>query len=239
MKVKVTLPAKLQKIFDQPLIKGFGLPVLLIILSFILLLFAVRPAVGKVKSLRREQVVVQQSLSALTAKVEQLESFASQAEALDGEFKRFDQAVPSESNVPTLLTQTQAIATTSGVSITAMQFGGEGGVAAGTVETGQLWSSEVRVKLVVEGSFDNVVKLLQTLESASRLIDVETLSYSTQTGAEGGGAVLAAELTLVSYYTAKPVLLPETPLTFSFTDPSFVLYAQVLLRLTPYETQIP
>lgn len=235
MMPKLSLLAGLKKLVDHPLVKGYGLPVGCILISFVLLLIAVRPTFNKIMALRAEQAAARDSLSALTTKVEQLEGFASQSEALDGEFKRFDQAVPSESNVPTLLTQIQAIATLSGVDIAAMQFGGEAR-AAGTAAEGQKWA-EVRLKLVVEGSFDNIVKLLQTLESATRVIDVESVQYNVQAGE--GASTLAAELTLIAYYTSEPTLSAETPITFSFADEAFERNSQVLLRLTPYETSIP
>jgi len=233
---KLSLPTKLGGIFNYPLIRGFGLPILLIGISVTLLLVIARPTLGKVIALQTERATTQNSLSTLAAKIEQLENFASRSEALDDEFKRFNQAVPSESSVPALLTQLQEIANLSGVTITAMQFGGRDIPAEGAAG-GQGWF-EVRVRVTLESGFDSLLKLLKTLETASRLIDVESLQYSARTSQEGG-SVLGTELTFVSYYTAKPVLLPEMPITFSFTDPSFERNSQVLQRLTPYETSIP
>lgn len=237
MTSRLSLPIGLKKFLDQPLIKGYGFSVGCIIISLILLLVVVRPTFGRIAVLRAEQAAARDSLSALTTKAGQLESFASQSEALDGEFKRFGQAVPSESNVPTLLTQIQTIATLSGVDITAMQFGGETG--ARVTEEGmeeEQRRSEVRLKFASESTFDDFLKLLEAFEGATRVIDVETVQYSVT---EEETSALRAELTLISYYTLKPVLLPETPITFSFTDPAFERNSQVLLRLTPYETEIP
>lgn len=228
---------KVRGVIQHSFSRDYGVAVGAVLVAIVLLLVSVRPAVEKIRKLREEQTSAQETLTVLTVKVQQLESFAAETEVIDREFEHFNRAIPSESDIPSILIQIQKIATVSGVNITAMQFGG-GGIPAEGAAGGQGWS-EVRVKLVVVGSFDNVAKLLQTLEAASRLIDVETVSYSTQTGVEGGGAVLAAELTLRSYYTAKPVLLPQAPITFSFTDPSFERNSQVLQRLTPYETSIP
>lgn len=227
---------ELRKILDHPFIKSYGVPAGAILIAAVLLLLSVRPAVGKILKLREEQTTAQETLAALTAKVQKLEDFAAAAAALDEEFKRFDQAISSESNVPTLLTQVQTITSHAGVKVTVLQFGGVGGEAEGTAEPERL--NEVRLKLTVEGSFDNIVKLLQTLETATRLIDVESVGYSVQE-TEGGASALAAELTLISYYTSRPTLSPETPVTFSFTDEAFERNSQVLQRLTPYETEIP
>ena len=98
-----SLPAK--KTFVQSLIKGYRLPVVCILGSIILLLISVRPALTKIQALRNEQAEIKRLLSVLTNKIEKLESFAARGEALDLDFELFDQAVPSESSIPTLLIQ--------------------------------------------------------------------------------------------------------------------------------------
>lgn len=227
---------KVRGVIQHSFSRDYGVAVGAVLVAIVLLSVSVRPAVEKIRKLREEQASAQETLTVLTAKVQQLESFAAETEVVDREFEHFNRAIPSKSDVPSILTQIQKIAAASGVNVTAMQFGG-GGTPTEGAAGGQGWSG-VRVKLVVEGSFDNVVRLLQTLESASRLIDVETVRYNAQTSAEGG-STLSVELTLRAYYTAKPVLLPQAPITFSFTDPSFERNSQVLQRLTPYETEIP
>jgi len=230
-----SLPAK--KTFVQSLIKGYGLPVVCILGSIILLLISVRPALTKIQALRNEQAEIKKLLSVLTNKIENIESFAARGEALDLDFALFDQAVPSESNIPTLLIQLQTIAKQAGVEITVLQFGGQIGAAAGTgVE--RKWF-EVRVKFASRSSIANFRKLLQTLETATRIIDVESVRYTAAVNEKTKALTLANELTLVSYYTPKPEPSPETPLTFSFDDPTFNENSEVLEGLTPYKTEIP
>lgn len=229
------LPAK--KTFVQSLIKGYGLPVVCILGSIILLLISVRPALTRIQALRNEQAEIRKLLSVLTNKIEKLESFATRGEALDLDFELFDQAVPSESNIPTLLIQIQAVAKQAGVEISALQFGGQIGAAAGTgVE--QRWF-EVRVKFASQSSMTNFRKLLQTLETATRIIDVESVRYTATVNEKTKALTLTNELTLVSYYTSKTAPSPETPIAFSFDDPTFNENSQVLEGLTPYKTEIP
>jgi len=156
---------------------------------------------------------------------------------LDQDFELFDQAVPSESNIPTLLIQIQAVAKHAGVEISALQFGGQIGAAAGTgVE--RRWF-EVRVKFASQSSITNFRKLLQTFETATRIIDIESVRYTATVNEKTKALTLTSELTLVSYYTPNPVPSPETPITFSFDDPTFDENSQVLEGLTPYKTEIP
>lgn len=231
---------RLGKILDHPFIKGYGFPAGAALVAIIILLLSVRPVVGKIMQLRREQVSSQEMLSVLTVKVQKLEDFEANPEVLDEEFTRFDQAIPSEIGVPTLLTQIQTVANTAGVKVTVLQFGGVGGGARETEEgeAGPEQLNEVRLKLSVEGSFDNIVKLLQTLETATRLIDAESVGYNIQE-AEMGTPTLTAELTLISYYISTPSLVPENPITFSFADEAFQRNSEVLQRMTPYKTEIP
>ena len=58
-----SFPAK--KTFVQSLIKGYGLPVLCILGSIILLLISVRPALTKIQVLRDEQAEIKKLLSTL------------------------------------------------------------------------------------------------------------------------------------------------------------------------------
>lgn len=228
---------ELRKVLSHPLIRDYGVSAGSVIVAIVLLLLFVRPLVGRILRLREEQTTDQETLTALTVKVQQLEDFVAAATTLDEEFERFDQAIPSEVNVPTLLTQVQTVANTAAVKVTVLQFGGVGGEAEEGA-AGSKGLNEVRLKLAVEGSFNNLVKLLQTFETATRLIDVESVGYSIQE-AETRTSTLTAELTLISYYISAPTPEPEDPITFSFADPNFERNSQVLQRLTPYETQVP
>lgn len=223
------MESKLSTINLRAVLKGYGFPVICIILSIILFLVVTRPTFNRMKELGVEQTSAQERLSSLSEKIDKLEDLSEtdMKSQLESSFEEFDRAIPSESNIPVLLTQVSLIAQQSGVSVVALQYGGE--LAD---EEAEATTAEVRVTFSPKGSFNNLLTLLQTLEKASRVIDVESVKYSAQEGT--GSSMLQAELVLVSYYTATPVLEPETPVTLNFDSAGFEKNLETLSKLTPY-----
>lgn len=226
--------SRVTKVLQHSFVKDYGISIGAVLVAVVLLLISVRPAVEKILELREEQAVAQEKLTALTAKVQQLEDFTTKADILNREFAHFDQAVPSESDVPAILIQIQTIASRSGVTIAALQFSGGVEIVTGEGVLGQKRFSELRIKFSSESSFADLLRLLQTFETATRVIDVETVRYTAEVGKK-----VAAELTLLAYYTPKPTLSLETPITFDFADPTFERNSEVLQRLTLYKTETP
>ena len=221
------LPLPDKKLLGQTIVGGYGLPVICLFGSLILLLVTVRPTFTKIQELRVEQAEAERRSALLDSKVQQLEKFASIEDVLDPDFDLFSQAVPFESDVPALLTQIQTIANQARVKIAVLQFGGE---IVKTAEAG----FEVRIKFSSKSSGDRFRELLRLFEKATRIIDVESLRYRVAAG-EGGALALQADLNLISYYTQEPILSPEAPLALDLTDPAFERNSEVLKSLTPYE----
>jgi Tfp pilus assembly protein PilO len=214
----------------KALLRGYALPIICIVLSLVLLFVLTLPTFNRMKELGTEQETTQERLSSLSEKIDILEDFSQTKPRtqLESYFDDFDQAIPSENDVPALLTQVELIAQKSGVAVVALQYGGE--LAS---EEEAATSAEVRVTFSPKGSFSSLLRLLQEFEKASRVIDVETVKYSAQEGA--GYSMLQAELVLVSYYTSTPILKANTPITLDFDNTNFEENVQTLSKLTLYE----
>jgi Tfp pilus assembly protein PilO len=214
----------------KALLRGYALPIICIVLSLVLLFVLTLPTFNRMKELGTEQETTQERLSSLSEKIDILEDFSQTKPRtqLESYFDDFDQAIPSENDVPALLTQVELIAQKSGVAVVALQYGGE--LAS---EEEAATSAEVRVTFSPKGSFSSLLRLLQEFEKASRVIDVETVKYSAQEGA--GYSMLQAELVLVSYYTSTPTLKVNTPITLDFDNTNFEENVQTLSKLTLYE----
>jgi len=220
----------LKTFLGRPLVRNYGHFAGCVLLSLILLLVDGRFVWPRIMAIRADREAAQQTLSALVEKVAKLRDFTGEweAEELDTQFDRFDQAVPSESDVPALLTQVQSIAYQNGVDITALQFGGEG---SGTGDAQA--QKEVRLNFSSTSSFDNLLQLLKAFEVTSRLIDVESVQYT----ASSETSDVSAQLILVSYYIPEPTPQITDPITFSYGDADFVRNSMILVRLSPYETE--
>jgi Tfp pilus assembly protein PilO len=202
--------------------------------GIVLLLVVVRPSIGKIQDLNRDQDLARGTLDMLSSKVDQLESFADNSQLLEVDFAAFDKAIPSESDVPGLLTQLQMIADEAKVEITSLQFSGGVGVRAVDAAAPSGTFSELRVKSTLKGKRSALLSLLRILESTSRIIDTESFSYTSEM--EAGGD-LHIEAVLVSYYTEERTLPYTVPINFDGSDTAFQRNLDLLGRLSSYDTE--
>lgn len=221
---------------NQPEMRKYGLPIVLLLLGALLLVFVGIPSFNKIRRLQSQIGTEEGRVLILQAKSRKLLDFTDQGTYVDEQAALFEEAIASGSEVPGLLTQVQEISNSCGMEVTALQFGGEvspeEGEEAGSQGEGV---REIRLQFASEGTFRELTCLLEALESAGRLVDLESLSYSTETGEEVASDLISTEAILLSYYIPDPLLVPDNPITFSFSDPTYVEAAEVLETLTPYK----
>lgn len=213
--------------FNRPEIRTYGPPVLFPILGVVLLVGLALPSWGRIQDLREQISAEEARISALKEKNTKLLDLFDQSSEIDKSFALFDQAVTSENKVPELLTQVQRISDSCGVKVTTLQFGGETEPADSRVQ-------EVRLQYSVESSFSKLVCLVTALEETSRLIDLESLRYSSNVDSETGVVTLSTQSTLLSYYTQEPVPNPDSPLTFSLSDSTYLRNLELLKSFRIY-----
>lgn len=202
-------------LLNRPEVRSYGPPILFALLGVVLLLVLALPSWGRFQDLRQQVADEKLRITTLQEKNAKLLDMADQSAAVDEGFALFDQAVASESKIPELLTQVQKISDSCGVSVTTLQFGGETEQAGGRVQ-------EVRLQYAIESSFSELNCLVSAIEGTSRLIDMESLRYSSNVNEETGAVTLSTQSTLISYYTQTPVLNPDNPITFSLSDPTYL-----------------
>lgn len=208
---------------NRPEVRTYGVPVVLLLLAALLFALLAVPTWNAIRSLGDQITEEEERVVVLKEKSRKLLDFADQSDLLDRQFALFDQAITSENKVPELLTQIQSLSDSCGLSVKTLQFGGES-----TQEKGRV--REVRVQYAAESSLTQLTCLVAALESASRLIDVESLRYSSSEN-ESGVITLSPEATLIAYYTPEASLVLDTPLTFSFSDATYIRTTEILEAL--------
>ena len=178
-------------------------------LFFILVLLF--PSLSSIPTLRTKLSAKNEELKQLKAKSSRLNSLISNQSTLKANLKLVDMAVPSKDNVPNLMTQIQRIASDSGVTLKALQFGTSSlNTSAG--ESNRVLADKnikrVLLQAIAEGAFSNLQSFLRNLEEASRLISVDNVTFENKKS----GSSVASTLGLTSYY------VDNVP-----TDPSFSL----------------
>lgn len=204
-------------------VRVYGPPVLFALLGIVSLIIFAFPSWGRMQDLRKQISAEETRIVVLKEKNAKLLDLSDQSDGVTKDFALFDQAITSENKIPELLTQVQKISESCGVSVTTLQFGGETQQAGGRVQ-------EVRLQYAVESSFSKLTCLVNAIEKASRLIDLESLRYSASINSETGAVILTTQAILISYYTQEPVLNPDNPVAFSLSDPAY-LHNLDLLKL--------
>jgi len=211
-------------ILQNPIVRAYGIPVLLILAALGIAGFLSLPAWGEIQDLGDQITEEQERIGVLKNKIEVLLDFADQQNALDEKFALFEQAVAQESKVPELLTKIQQLSDSCGLDVRTLQFGGEGTDGpAGKVR-------EVRVRYASQGSFSQLVCVVNALETSSRIIDAESINYrSSRT--DSGSLILSPDMVLIAYYTPEPVLVPANPINFSLSSPALLETEELLQSL--------
>lgn len=198
---------------------------------FVLLL----PSFSSIPNLRLQAKTKNDDLKQLKAKSLNLNSLITNQSSLKSSLKIVDNAVPSKDDVPTLMTQIQKIATSSGVTLKALQFGaGTLGTAVGGLSrlAADKNIKRVQLQVVAEGSFVGLQSFLKNVEEASRLISVDNLSFE----AKKGGEAIVSTLGLVSFYVDS---LPADPnFSFDLGQSDFKSTLLKLKGLKVYEAEV-
>lgn len=217
---------ELRSLINRPEVKTFGIPVGTLFVGLILLFFVAVPGFSRVLDRQNKISKEQARLQVMVDKTNKLSDFASQADTLKKDFELFNRAIPTDSAIPELLAEIQTISNENGEKITALQFSG--------LEKSTSVPLEIHLRYVSQGSLANLQDLLKATETASRLIDAGSLRFNQRFDETTKTTVYSPELDLVSFYTQEPTLQPDSPLTFSFSNPTYISASQILQALKQY-----
>lgn len=223
------------KNFGKDFLLGTGIPVLLFLgaLSVVLLLVLPTYKKAKPKSEELSKLIVREKN--LDTKIMKLNDLLDFKDVVNEDLKLVNIALPSEDNIPLLLTEIQKISKEAGLAITNLSY------SAQSKDPGKE-TSVVNVTLSGKGSFNEVKTFLKTLEKASRLINVSTLRFSSVKGTDPdtlGTSELEISLGLnSSYLFVDSKAVPEEPITVDVRDSSFVTFMNKLKEYKIYDTTV-
>lgn len=157
--------------------------------------FILRPLIDEIKgtNVQTEQTVMQaQNERAYLASLER--SIAAAQGISPDVFEKVNQAIPDDSNIPSLLVQMGDVAKRNGVRITNIGFSESKGGGTANVQP-----VEISLSLIAPGYFD-MKRYLSDLEHSLRVLDVLSLSTA---GTDGAGNV-SFTITVRGYVFAPP-----------------------------------
>lgn len=216
----------------------FLLPVIGIALAVSMTLFVTVPRFNSISDLQQEKKQVEARLEKLQKKRAALEELLAYKGTLVDNFKLLDTALPSEDNVPILMTEVQQIATDSGVVMSSLKYAG--GKTAESGKKAKVKISDlgrVRLQAVIEGPYAFLQNFIGNIEKASRVINVDSVKFSTRSQEE---TIVSATLDLVSYYVPAPEekVVVDAPITLDLGAPAFVGLMDKVKALRVYEVTV-
>ena len=207
-------------------------------LAVLMTLFVTIPRFNSISDLKREKKQVDARLEKLQKKRSMLEELLAYKGTLTDNFNLLNTALPSEDEVPLLMTQVQQIATDSGVSMSSLKYAGGKKAETGkkaTVATADL--GRVRLQAVVEAQYMFLQGFISNLEGASRVINTDSIKFSSRAKEK---AVVSATLDLVSYYLPIPEekVVVDAPIALDLGAPEFVELLNKVKALRVYEVKV-
>ncbi|MBI4091264.1 type 4a pilus biogenesis protein PilO [candidate division WWE3 bacterium] len=211
------------------------LPLLFFTASLALVFFVAIPR-NKQKPLKETELKqLKEKNVNLQKKIEKLNDLADFREIIEENTRLVDSALPSQADVPLLLTQIQQISKESGLSIANLSYSSSGSGVKNE-------SSQVNVFMSAKGNFGQVKTFLTTLEKASRIIDISTLRITSQQGTQpdalGASAIDLSTVLVSSFLPVEDRAEIEDPLTVDIRDQGFINIINKLKEYKIYENKV-
>lgn len=160
-----------------PIVRTYGSTIFTLVVMVIFILFAIRPTIETI-------LILQKKLADSTAVLEKINQKANDLTLGKQNYDHLDQsvkaeistAIPDSANLKTLIQTLEQAANIHEASISALQIQPLVLEVKNEFLVGK--PSDISFTFNVEGTFTNLVALLQDLKASSRLISIESLSLS-------------------------------------------------------------
>lgn len=180
--------------------------VALFVLSFAFYTFALKPSMDTGTIRQSELETLQQERDILDKRLADLRSKSS---GDDPDFQSAREALPLDEDTQQLVLQLKKIQDKSFAKLTDIEFQLQDGnqIALMTGKKPEDYSSvkEVKMKAVVEGGYNEIHAWMKQLQSAPRLITIDSFTFQQPYEQRNPGSILTANISFTAYYTvAKP-----------------------------------
>lgn len=178
-----------------PIVKTYGSTIFTLLVMIIFILYAIKPTVETILVLQKKLEDSRQVLEKVNQKANNLSQGKSNYEKLDSNVKaRLTTAIPDTVGLKLLIQTLEQKALTHQASISALQIQPLVLETKSDNKVGSL--AEVLFTFNVEGSYKNLISLLNDLKSSTRLISIDSLALSKLS--EGAGLIMS--ITGKAYY---------------------------------------
>ncbi len=208
---------------------NFLTPLLCLSGSVLLFLLVIYPAINDLPNIRAELQTNQNLRDVLATKLSTLNKLVDFQAVVSENSSLVDKVLLSEAQVLQLSTQVNKIAAESGLKLTRLSYSYD----VSTSDSTQ--SKTVALSMGAEGTYDQLVLFLKTLENASRMINVSNFRFMNGE-TQSGGFGLTVSFSLASpYISIQSAAVTDDPINLDIASPDFVNVMNAVKSLKYYE----
>lgn len=211
----------------------YAAPFIFFLGGVLIFIFFGLPGVPKISSLRTQNSQKETRLVKLRDKSKRLADLLAFKTNLEEDKDVFEFAVPSESEVPTFMTQIEDVARESNVGLIALQFGGE------STSKDEKEAPKIKLSVSVSGSFRDIRTFLKNLERSSRIVVVDSIRFGVGLSNEPDSELLTANISLYSYYISDiPEVGSDMPISLDLDSSEFIEVLGKVKELKVYSREV-
>ncbi len=208
---------------------NFLTPLLCLSGSVVLFLLVIYPAINELPTIKVELQAVQQLRDRLSTKLSVLNKLVDFQAVVSENSVLVDKVLLSEAQVLQLSTQVNKIAGESGIKLTRLSYSYDSAPGDNSDY------KTVALSMGAEGTYDQLVLFLKTLENASRLINVSNFRFMIGE-TQSGGFGLTGSFSLASpYISIQSAAVTDDPINLDITSADFVNVMNEVKALKYYE----
>lgn len=171
-----------------PIVKNYGPTIFTLFIATIFIIFAIKPTVETILILQKKLSNSNEVLEKVTQKANNLSQGRKNYDNLDQAVKdKISAAIPDTISLRSVIQTLEQTARIHEASVSALQIDPLIINTKVLSQAGNL--AEVSFTFNIEGSYKNLISLLQDLKTSSRLISIESLSLSKVS--EGPGLIMS------------------------------------------------
>ncbi len=220
---------------SKEMMVGTVLPLLFISATAGLFFLVTYPKYNQIQPKNDELKQLEDKKGHLSSKLQKLNDLVDFKEVVDQNSALINTALPSEANVPILLTQIQTIAKENDLEIQNLSYSSSGAAS-------QSEANKVNVQMSAKGNFEQVRNFFYAVEKASRVLEFSTIRFSTEsTGIETDAQSAGLEISISlrsPYLFVESKATTEDPITIDIRDQAFLNFVNRLKELRLYTTVV-
>ncbi len=165
----------IKPVIKLPFVKTYGTVILTLVTLLVFIVFAIKPTVETILILQKRLDNSKIVLEKLNKKSEDLSVARKNYQNLDPNIKlSIQKALPSSARLETIISSLEDIAKIHQATISALQF--QPIILEKDSSTGK--TEEINFTYNAEGTYDNLVNMLQDFRKSQRLLSVKSLTFN-------------------------------------------------------------